>query len=104
MDAPILRMGTGNWLIPVGKKSEFFRSSMIFAGSRVSIDGVQADGAKLTAVFDWHQPPDLLNLSSFLGSTGFFRDLIKGYAWLAQPLLDLLRAAAIPENSGKAAY
>ena len=86
------------------KKSEFFRSSMIFAGSRVSIDGVQADEAKLAAVFNWRQPPDLLNLSSFLGLTGFFRDLIKGYARLAQPLSDLLRAAAIPKNSGKAAY
>jgi hypothetical protein len=86
------------------KKSEFFRSSMIFAGSKVSVDGVQADEAKLTAVVNWRQPPDLLNLSSFLGLTGFFRDLIKGYARLAQPLSDLLRAAAVPKNSGKAAY
>jgi hypothetical protein len=86
------------------KKSKFFRSSMIFASSRVSIDGVQADEAKLTAVIDWRQPPDLLNSSSFLGLTGFFRDLIKGYAQLAQPLSDLLRAAAIPKNSGKAVY
>jgi hypothetical protein len=86
------------------KKSEFFRSSMIFAGSKVSVDSVQADEAKLTAVIDWRQPPDLLNLSSFLGLTGFFRDLIKGYAHLAQPLSDLLRAAAIPKHSGKAAY
>jgi len=86
------------------KKSEFFRSSMIFAGSKVSMDGVQVDEAKLTAVVDWRQPPDLLNLSSFLGLTRFFRDLIKGYACLAQPLSDLLRAAAIPKNAGKAAY
>jgi hypothetical protein len=35
------------------KKSEFFRSSMIFAGSRVSINSVQADEAKLSAVFEW---------------------------------------------------
>jgi hypothetical protein len=48
--------------------------------------------------------PDLLNLSSFLGLTGCFRDLIKGYARLAEPLSDLLRAAAIPKHSGKAAY
>jgi hypothetical protein len=86
------------------KKSEFFRSSMIFAGSKVSVGGVQADETKLTAVVDWRQPPDLLNLSSFLGLTGYFRDLIKGYTCLAQPLLDLLRAAAIPKYSGKAAY
>jgi RNase H-like domain found in reverse transcriptase len=77
---------------------------MIFAGSKVSMDGVQANEAKLAAVVDWRQPPDLLNLSSFLGLTGFFRDLVKGYARLAQPLSDLLRAAAIPKNTGKAAY
>ena len=77
---------------------------MIFTSSKVSMDGVQADEAKLTAVVDWWQPPDLLNLSSFLGLTGFFRDLIIGYAHLAQPLSDLLRAAAIPKNTGKAAY
>ena len=86
------------------KKSEFFRSSMVFAGSRVSVDGVQADNAKLTAVVDWRQPPDLLNLSSFLGLTGFFRDLIKNYARVAQPLSDLLRAAEVPKNAGKSAY
>jgi hypothetical protein len=77
---------------------------MIFAGSKVSMDGVQANEAKLAAVVDWWQPPDLLNLSSFLGLTGFFRDLVKGYARLAQPLSDLLRAAAIPKNAGKTAY
>ena len=77
---------------------------MIFSGSRVSIDSVQANKTKITAVVDWHQPSNLLNLSSFLSFTGFFRDLIKGYTCLAQPLSDLLRAAAIPKHSRKAAY
>jgi hypothetical protein len=86
------------------KKSEFFMTEIIFAGSRVGPDGVLPDNAKLTAVIDWRQPPNLLNLSSFLGLTGYFRDLIKGYARLAQPLTDLLRAATVPKNAGKAAY
>ncbi|KIM77262.1 hypothetical protein PILCRDRAFT_76993, partial [Piloderma croceum F 1598] len=77
---------------------------MIFAGARVGPDGVQADTTKLTAVVDWRQPPHLLNLSSFLGLTGYFRDLIKGYAKIAQPLTDLIRSAAIPKEAGKAAY
>ena len=50
------------------------------------MDCVQADETKLTAAIDCQQLPDLLNLSSFLGLTGFFRDLIKGYVHLAQPL------------------
>lgn len=86
------------------KKSEFFMSEIIFAGSRVGPDGVQPDATKLTAVVDWRQPPDLLNLSSFLGLTGYFRDLVKGYARIAQPLTDLIRKVDIPKNAGKAAY
>ena len=79
-------------------------TEIIFAGSRVGPDGVLPDNTKFTVVIDWHQPPHLLNLSSFLGLTGYFRDLIKGYARLAQPLTDLLRAAAVPKHDGKAAY
>src|ERR1700692_1321681 len=86
------------------KKSEFFMTEIIFAGSRVGPDGVQVDNAKLTAVVDWHQPPNLLNLSSFLGLTGYFCDLIKGYAKIAQPLTDLVWSAAIPKDAGKVTY
>ena len=77
------------------KKSEFFITEIIFAGSRVGPDGVQPDAAKLIAVVNWHQPPDLLNLSRFLGLTGYFRDLVKGYAKIAQPLTDLVRPAEL---------
>jgi hypothetical protein len=86
------------------KKSEFFMTSIIFAGVRVGPGGVQPDNTKLTAVVDWCKLPDLLNLSRFLGLTGYFRDLVKGYAKIAQPLTDLIRGAAIPRNAGKAVY
>jgi len=86
------------------KKSQFFMTEMTFAGSTVGPDGVQADNAKLTAVVDWQTPKDLLNLSRFLGLTGYYRDLIKGYAKIAQPLTDLIRAVHIPKNAGKSAY
>lgn len=86
------------------KKSEFFMTEIIFAGSRVGPDGVQPDSTKLMAMVDWREPPDLLNLSRFLELTGYFRDLIKGYAKIAQPLTDLVRLAAVPKGIGKAAY
>lgn len=86
------------------KKSQFFMTEIVFAGSRVGPDGVQIDATKLTAIVDWRQPPDLLNLSRFLGLAGYFRDLVKGYAKIAQPLSDLLRSAAIPKGAGKSAY
>ncbi len=67
-------------------KSEFFMTEGIFAGAKVGPDGVTADPAKLTAIINWKQPTDALNLSSFLGITGHFRDLIRGYAKIEGPL------------------
>ena len=86
------------------KKSEFFMTEIVFAGTVVGPNGVKPDATKITAVVDWRQPPDVLNLSRFLGLTGHFRDLVKGYAKLAQLLTDLVRGANVPKNAGKAAY
>jgi len=47
------------------KKSEFFMTEIIFAGSKVGPNGVQSDSTKLTAIVDWRQPPDLLNPIAF---------------------------------------
>jgi hypothetical protein len=91
-------------LLLLAKKSEFFMTEIIFAGAWVGPNSVQLDATKLTAIVDWRQPPDLLNLSHFLGLAGYFRDLVKGYAKIAQPLSDLVRGAAIPKGAGKAAY
>ncbi len=44
------------------------------------------DLAKLTAIVDWAPPQTALNLASFLGITGHFRDLIKGYSSIEWPI------------------
>ena len=77
---------------------------IIFAGSRVGPYGVQPDSTKLTAIVDWRQPLDLLNLSRFLGLAGYFHDLVKNYTRIVQPLSDLTRGVDIPKGAGKAAY
>ncbi|TFY79122.1 hypothetical protein EWM64_g4890 [Hericium alpestre] len=53
-------------------KSSFFMTEAVFAGARVGPDGVLPDLTKLTAIVDWAQPADALNLTSFLGLTGHF--------------------------------
>jgi hypothetical protein len=74
------------------------------AGAQVGPNSVQLDATKLTTIVDWHQPSDLLNLSHFLGLAGYFHDLVKVYAKIAQPLSGLVHCAAIPKGAGKAAY
>ncbi|KIJ67280.1 hypothetical protein HYDPIDRAFT_73987, partial [Hydnomerulius pinastri MD-312] len=47
-------------------KSCLFMTETTFAGATVGPNGVQPDLAKLSAIVNWKQPPDTLNLSSFL--------------------------------------
>ena len=57
--------------------SKFFMTTAEFAGATVGPNGVQPNLSKLTAIVNWKTPGNALNLSSFLGLTGWFQDLIK---------------------------
>ena len=76
----------------------------MFAGGRVGPDSIKPDLTKLTAIVDWKTPTDLQNLGSFIGLTGHFQPLIKGYASIAQPLTDMAWKVEPPKMKGKAAY
>ena len=71
-------------------KCEFFMTEMVFAGASVGPKGVQPDLKKLTAIVNWKIPENATALAGFLGLTGWFRDLISGYAKKEQSLWDLL--------------
>ena len=75
-----------------------------FAGASVGPQGVQPDLTKLSAVVNWKRPDTALNLVSFLGLTGHFCNLIKGYAKIEGPLRDLIEQVEIPKPISKATY
>jgi transposase InsO family protein len=85
-------------------KCELFMTEMVFAGATVGPKGVQPDLKKLTAIVNWKTPENATVLAGFLGLTGWFRDLIKGYAKKEQPLRDLLREVDLPEKYTKTIY
>ena len=85
-------------------KCEFFMSQIVFAGASVGKKGVQPDLKKLTAIVNWKIPENATALAGFLGLTGWFRDLIRGYAKKEQPLRDLLRKVELPEKYTKTVY
>ena len=85
-------------------KSQFFMTEAVFAGGCVGPKGIKPDLTKLTAIVDWEKPTNALNLTSFLGITGHFRDLVKDYARLEQPLRDLIHDVELPEPCSKTTY
>ena len=85
-------------------KLNLFMTTAVFAGAQVGKEGVRPDLAKLTAIVNWDQPKIAQQLESFLGLTGWFLDLIAGYAKIESPLRDLLKPIAIPKDVTKAGY
>lgn len=85
-------------------KSQFFMTEATFAGAHVGPDGIKPDLTKLTTLVDWKIPTDLQNLGSFLGLSGYFRSLVKGYATMVHSLTDLIQKLELPKLKGKAAY
>jgi len=77
-------------------KSKFFMMTAKFAGATIGPNGVQPDLSKLMAIINWKTPSNTLNL--------WFRDLIKDYAKIEQPLRDLIREVDLPEKCLKTVY
>jgi hypothetical protein len=82
-------------------KLRLFMTEAVFAGAQVGPQGVSPDSSKLTAIVDWPIPQDASHLEGFLGLTGYFRDLVKGYAQIEGPLRNLLRQVPIPAGTKK---
>lgn len=86
------------------QKCQLFQTEGVFAGATVSPSGVRPDRAKLTAIVEWPQPETAQQLDSFLGLTGWFRDLIENYARKEGPLRDLLQLPKVPHSASKSVY
>ena len=85
-------------------KCELFMTEMVFAGTTVGPKGVKPNLKKLTAIMNWKTPENATTLARFLGLTGWFQDLIIGYAKKEQPLCNLLREVELPDKSTKTIY
>ena len=79
-------------------------TEMIFTITSVGPKGVQPDLKTLMVIVNWKTPENATALAGFLGLTGWFWDLIVGYAKKEQLLRDLLREVDIPEKCTKTIY
>ena len=60
-------------------------------GFIVSADGLRADPDKVTAITRMKAPSSLAEARSFLGMTGYYRQCIKDYAKISEPLVHLTK-------------
>ena len=86
-------MESGSKLKP--SKCNFFRTEISYLGHKVSAASMEPGTESLKGIMEIMPPAMYTQVHKFLGTTGYFRCFIKGYAKIAKPLNDLLQG----ENS-----
>jgi hypothetical protein len=71
------------------------QTSIPLLGYMVSEEGIASQPSKTSAIRDLAAPADLHDLRRFLGMTGYYRQLIEGYATIAAPLYALTRKEVV---------
>ena len=76
-------------------KCNFFRTEISYLGHKVSVAGMEPGTDGLKSITEIAPPATYTQVRKFLGTAGYFRRFIKGYARIAKPLNYLLQG----ENS-----
>ncbi|XP_042477683.1 uncharacterized mitochondrial protein AtMg00860-like, partial [Macadamia integrifolia] len=72
-------------------KCTFAQSSIEYLGHVISALRVEPDKTKVESMINWSELTNQKQLRGFLGLMGYYRRFIKGYAFVAAPLTDLLK-------------
>ena len=71
------------------EKCNLFRHEVKYLGHIISRNGVATDPAKINSVKDWPRPMRLAEVRSFLGLCSYYREFIRNFAEIANPLTRL---------------
>ena len=72
-------------------KCNFFRTEISYLGHKVSAAGIEPGTDGLKGIAEIAPPATYTQVRKFLGTTGYFRCFIKGYARIGKSLNDLLQ-------------
>jgi hypothetical protein len=70
-------------------KCELLQPKVRYLGHVVSKDGVATDPLKIESVSKWPTPTNVAEVRSFLGTVGYYRQYIEGFATIGKPLTQL---------------
>ena len=76
-------------------KCKFFCTSVLLLGYIISADGISANPDKVAAIVNLAPPTKVTEVRTFLGMTGYYRQLVPNYADIARPLTQLTKKGQI---------
>jgi hypothetical protein len=61
-----------------------------FLGHIISKGGISVDSSKVTVIVGWKIPSSVIEVQSFLGLAGYYRQFIEGFSKIVKPMTSLL--------------
>jgi len=73
------------------EKCSFMKKEVKVLGHLLTNKGLRPLPDKIEAIVNWNPPKDVSELRSFLGTVGYYRQFIRNYSALSEPLCRLLK-------------
>lgn len=78
-------------LLAKGSKFSVGKEEVLFIGHNVSKGSIGVEKTLIKAVKEWRKQQLINDVQKFLGLSGYYRKLVKGFVDIARPLSDLIR-------------
>ena len=75
-------------------KCELFKERVDYLGFEIRPEGIHASPDKVRVIIEWPKLKDIHDLQSFLGLASYYREFIRGFNEIAQPLMWLTHKGA----------
>ena len=71
-------------------KCHFFKESLTYLSHEISAKGMLSGQEGIKSIAEMALPMTVTGIRPFISATGYFRQFIKNFTWIAKPLQDLL--------------
>ena len=70
-------------------KCSFYQSKIHYLGHVISDKGISVDPARVEAIMEWPTPKNVLEVHSFMGWEGYYRQFVEGFSKIANLITEL---------------
>jgi hypothetical protein len=69
-------------------KYSFYQSKIHYIGHVISDERIIMDPAKVKAIMEWPGPMNVMEVRSFMGLAGYYRQFVEGFSKVANPITE----------------
>lgn len=70
-------------------KCDFYKEQIQYLGHIITKEGIAVDPENIRTIMEWPMPKDVVDIRSFMGLAGYYRQFVEGFSRVAYPITSL---------------